>query len=82
MFILSSLVRLYLETAAQSCVAVQETTLWNVLITPVTPLKSVERLMVLQAVILKVIMFVEILKNLDWNDPLHLKKVSFKEWMV
>lgn len=29
------------------------------LITPVTPLKSVERLMVLQAVILKVIMFVD-----------------------
>lgn len=48
--------RSYLETAAPSCVAVQGTTLWNVLITPVTPLKSVARLMVLQAAILKVVM--------------------------
>lgn len=49
-----SLVRSYLETVAQSCVAVQGTTLLTVLITPVTPLKNVARLMVLQAAILKV----------------------------
>lgn len=37
-----------------SCAAVQATTLWNVLITPVILMKSVGRLMESQAAILKV----------------------------
>ena len=52
--VLISLARSYLEMAAQRCVAVQGTTLWNVLITPVTLLKSAARSMVFQAAILKV----------------------------
>lgn len=50
----ASLVRSFLATGAPSCVGVQETTLWNVSITPVTPLKSVVTLTVFQAAILKV----------------------------
>ncbi len=48
---------------AHSCVAVLGTTLWNVSTTPVTPLKSVLRLMVLKAAILKVIVSVELSRN-------------------
>lgn len=46
--------RSFLAMAAPSCVGVQETTLWNVSITPATPLKSVVTLTVFQAAILKV----------------------------
>lgn len=46
--------RSFLVMAAPSCVGVQETTLWNVSITPATPLKSVVTLTVFQAAILKV----------------------------
>lgn len=41
-------------TVVQSCAAVQATTLWNVLITPVIPMKSVVRSMECQAAIRKV----------------------------
>lgn len=41
-------------TVVRSCAAVQATTLWNVLITPVVPMKSVGRVMEDQAAILKV----------------------------
>lgn len=41
-------------TVVQRCATVQATTLWNVLITPVIPMKSVVSMMECQAAILKV----------------------------
>lgn len=68
--------------AAQSCVAVQGTTLWNVLITPVTPLKSVARSMVLQAAILKVIMSGKLSRNFYRNFYEMLKMIWFRHCIV
>lgn len=73
-------------TVVQSCAAVQATTLWNVLITRVIPMKSVVTLMERQAAILKV----KCLLNLkvdgvdsNWFPCFHTRAIaSLTMWLL